>query len=199
MSDEVLRPQRGRPFDAFRRGKFLELIRQGYSRHLAAPAAGVTRKTVAEWIKSGRSATPRHAEHKKFAEEYAAAEAEGTMALYGKLLVLAADDTKAALALMRARGVPGFGPTAGDQARTSSAEARLKTAQALRAETEARMASLRVEVAEAAAKGDTKVPGFGLASLLADEELPVEVRQTVAAWAVRRGFVAVERRDWEAA
>jgi len=106
--------------------------------------------------------------------------------------------TKAALALLRARGVPGFGPRVADQARSSEADTRIKVAQADRAELEVRMTKVRVEVAEAAARGDTSVPGFGLASLLGDEDLPVEVRQTVAAWCVRKGFVAVERKDWAA-
>ncbi|MBL8786205.1 MAG: hypothetical protein JNJ59_15000 [Deltaproteobacteria bacterium] len=187
----------GRPFDAGRRRRFLELIEQGYSKIMAAGGSGVATRTVAEWLKSGRSAVPRHTEHAKFADEYAIAEAKGTMALYGKLIDLSDVDTKAALALMRARGVPGFGPSAGDQARASSADARLKIAQADRAEVDARMARVRVEVAEAAAKGVRPIPGFGIAPLLADEELPVEVRQAVAAWAVRRGYIAVERKDWD--
>lgn len=201
--DQLRRVQRGarqgKPFDAKRREKFLDLIREGYSRRLAAPASGVSLGTVSQWLASGRSETPKHPSHVEFAEEYAIAEAAGTAALYAKLVKLGDSDTKAALALLRARGVAGFGPRVADQAKSSEAEARLKSAQADRAELDVRMTRVRVEVAEAAARGGSNVPGFGLASLLGDEELSLEVRQTVAAWAVRKGFVAVERKDWEAA
>lgn len=156
--------------------------------------ASVDRTTVHDWLVSGRSASPRHPEHRAFAADYDKASTEGIIEVIESLKKQSADlesgkGTKAAIAMLQALD-PRFGDRPLKKRAMELANEKL--------ELEVRMTRVRVEVAEAAAKGGTQVPGFGLAALLGDEELPVEVRQTVASWAVRKGFVAVERKDWAA-
>lgn len=182
------------PFDADRRVAFIEWIRKGASISQACKLEGVSRDTAQTWLKSGRSDTPRHPEHRHFAREYDKASAEGIVEVIGSLRMHAeegeAKGTKAALAMLGA-----LDPRYGDRAlKRRSLELSNE-----RAELDNRMALVRVTVAEAAANGTGDVPGFGLAVLLGDEEVATEVRQAVASWAVRKGYVAVERLDWDAA
>jgi transposase-like protein len=181
------------PFDAGQRAKFIESVRRGASISQACRMNGISRDTVATWLKSGRSETPGHPEHRRFAQDYDKASTEGIVEVIEHLKKQSSETdgkgTKAALAMLAA-----LDPRFGDR----HLKKRAMELSNERTELEIRMTKVRVEVAEAAARGDSSVPGFGLASLLGDEDLPVEVRQTVAAWAVRRGFVAVERKDWAA-
>lgn len=193
------KPDRGQrrkiPFDAGQRANFLESVRRGASISQACRMNGLSRDTVSTWLKSGRSPTPGHPEHRRFAQDYEKASTEGIIEVIENLKKQSAADpesgkgTKAALAMLQALD-PRFGDRPLKKRAMELANEKL--------ELEVRMTRVRVEVAEAAAKGGTQVPGFGLAALLGDEELPVEVRQTVASWAVRKGFVAVERKDWAA-
>lgn len=192
-SDKVQRSTRKVPFDASRRNEFLETIRRGASISQASRMIGVSRDTVQDWLKSGRSDAPRHPEHRAFASDYDKASTEGIIEVIESLKRQSSETdgkgTKAAIAMLQALD-PRFGDRPLKKRAMELANEKL--------ELEVRMTRVRVEVAEAAAKGGTQVPGFGLAALLGDEELPVEVRQTVASWAVRKGFVAVERKDWAA-
>lgn len=181
--------KKGRPLDAARRAKFLELIRAGYSKHLAAPAAGVARTTVKQWLRSGRSANPKHPEHKRFADEYEEAEAEGTIVLYDKLVKLADTDTKAALALMRARGVPGFGPSVVQARRKEAAESK-------NAELSAALAELKVQAARAALEGGgAKALILGLEALLEDAALSAGTREELRQALLSGKLASLEARE----
>lgn len=180
------------PFDAGRRSAFIEWIRKGASISQACKLEGVSRETVQLWLKTGRADPPVSRERRVFSRDFDEASAEGIVEVLGELRKHAqegeAKGTKAALAYLTA-----MDPRFGLPARLRSRAQELANE---KAELEIRMTRVRVTVAEAAASGTSEVPGFGLAGLLGDEELPVEVRQVVAQWAVRRGYVAVERLDW---
>ena len=177
-----------RPFDRAKREIFLREIRSGSSREVACAMAEVDRSTVNAWVASGESDTPAHPEHVRFAKAMAKAMGMHLRNAYRRAKKHAKDDPRSAIALLHALDPRFGGPQRVEALRLSNRRASLDN----------RMAAVRVAVAEAAARGDSSVPGFGLAALLGDDELPLEVRQTVAAWAVRKGFVAVERKDWAA-
>lgn len=128
----------GRPFDAEKRAEFLRLIREGNSIAAAAPAVRVSRETVTDWLRSGRSGCPQHPEHKKFAEDYAEAEALGTIAARAVADRHGKEDPRTALALLRSRGVEGFGPTLEQQNAIHAANVR-------KAQAEAELAEVRLE------------------------------------------------------
>lgn len=127
----------GRPFDATKRAAFLALVREGHSTSYAAPAVRISRTTVKEWLRSGRSGRPEHPEHRRFAEDFEEAEAVGTVEAYSKLNKLAETDSKALVALLKARGVPGFGLTVSEQRRKNAADVKIR-------ELEAELAAVRL-------------------------------------------------------
>ncbi len=173
-------------FDAEKRAEYLRLLRQGQSRSTAANLAGVSRQTVNDWLASGRSANPRHAEHVRFAADVAASMASHRAWAYKNAKKHAKEDPRSSISLLNQIDERFGGPQRVRALELANDKASL----------ELRMLNVRLTVAEAAAKGGSEVPGFGLAGLLGDDELPLEVRQAVAQWAVRRGYVAVERLDW---
>jgi len=181
--------RKGRPFDVNRRARFLDLLRKGYSQYLAAPAAGCARSTVQAWLRSGRSETPKHPEHKRFADEYAQAEAEGTIVLYDKLLALADTDTKAALALMRARGVPGFGPSVPQARRKEAAEAKS-------AELTAELSEIKVQAArDVLEAGGSEALILGLSALAESDVLSPAVRDEIRQAIVSGKLASLEARE----
>ncbi len=196
-------PQNGRPFDPERREAFLARLREGTAVGSACRLVGVSRQTVRLWVKGTRP------EHRAFAKAYHEAIAELASKAYKQLQDHAdaekggSGSVKATLAILGAHD-PRFSDA--DlrklKLRAEIAAGKVKQEQERQQrEIDLRIATARcvvLEKAAAIASGQGETPGFGLAALLGDEDMALEVRTAVAAWAVRNGYVAVERMDWNA-
>lgn len=129
-SGPIKRGERGKPFEPARREAVIACIEEGASIEQAARLAGCTKETIRAWLKSGRSDHPKHPEHKAFAQAFDAAEARGTHDVLKNLKALAANDTRAAVAILNARDKRFGGGLAAQRLREAKAAADLAEAKA---------------------------------------------------------------------
>lgn len=190
------------PFDAERRAAFLLKVEDGASISQGCRLIGISRETVANWLQSGRSAEPKHPEHVRFTRDFDRVSTEGIVKVIKSLREQADEGegkgTKAALAYLQA-----MDSRFGDRAlKKRKAEVEIEKAEIDRdrARESLRIDRFRADVAEAAARKakdeGVDVMAFGLTTLLGADDLPLNVRQEIAAWAVRNHYVLVERPDW---
>lgn len=183
---------KGMPFDAERRAKVIEKVREGASTIHACHLAGVGTTTVKRWLASGRSDNPSHPEHVRFAREFDACVSEGVLEAVKSLREQSKSTeygTRATLALLAATD-----ERFGDRA----LRRRRARADCLRAEEDARAARFRADIAEALAnkaKEQGQEIAFGLNAILASEVLSESTRREVAEWAVKMGYVLVRSAD----
>lgn len=168
------RPQNGRPFDAAKRQAVLEWIAKGASLRQAAALTRVSRRTVCDWLRRGRSDEGRP-EHKAFAEAFELARSQGVGELLTDLRTHSKIDPKATIALLGAF-----------DDRFGAAERRLKV-EALRLENErlrferdkaafeARFVDLKAAALERLLAVSGTADRVGMAALFGDENVGLDV------------------------
>lgn len=146
-------------FTEEQRQAFLAYIAEGKTQHTAATLSDVNRKTIAVWLKSGRSERPKRKEHYEFALQYARAKEEFHKDVLERARVHAMSSDKVAMAFLEATDTR-FGRS---KARKEMERERLAQAKAQR-----RMSELTADMAElklAAAREALKDKGKGGAAL----------------------------------
>jgi transposase len=90
-------------FTAARRKAIVEAIARGNTLGHAAALAGVSRKTVYQWLAKGEAATNPRSSYRMFAEDVARANAQVAEEMIGVIREKAPDDWRAAMTFLERR------------------------------------------------------------------------------------------------